>query len=75
MAMKRAICTGPSCNAEIIWADTEGGKRIPLDARAPVYVATSDGDGKVYAKRLQGGMVSHFATCRDADRFSRKNKP
>lgn len=75
MALKRGICGGPNCNAEVIWAETEGGKRIPLDARAPVYVATTGSNGKVIAKRLEGGMVSHFATCRDADRFSGRNKP
>lgn len=58
---KAKPCRGPTCTAVLYWIETERGRRMPVDCavdggRAPT--ATEAGQG-----------VSHFATCRDADRF------
>lgn len=37
-----------SCNAEIIWARTERGSKMPLDAE-PVELPVTSGDGKARA--------------------------
>lgn len=64
-----AICRG--CGAEIVWGVTPNGKRIPLDPRPPVYyTGTLRGDGGVNCERDREAMVSHFATCPQANRFS-----
>jgi hypothetical protein len=77
-----------SCTHEIIWAETESGKRIPLDA-APA----SDGNLMLVVERIRGerrliakmwtqalfdeyepaAYVSHFATCPDADKHRRRS--
>ena len=57
-------CKG--CDAEMIWAMTPDGKRIPLDATAPVYFLTAEGT----AIRAVGYYVSHFKTCPRANEFS-----
>lgn len=57
-------CKG--CGADMIWAETPDGKRIPLDAKAPVYFVTADG----VATRAVGYYVSHFKTCPRASDFS-----
>lgn len=60
-----------SCAAEIIWAHTEKGKRIPLDAE-PVEggnIELRDGIATIYGQAIFGTealYVSHFATCPDA---------
>lgn len=63
-----------SCGAPIVWAITEAGKRVPLDAK-PIRIAivARDNDGaeildngaRVIA-RGENGYVSHFATCPNA---------
>ena len=71
-----SACKG--CGNPIVWGETEEGKKIPLDPRAPVYVET-DPDTQtqpIPVTRSRIAMVSHFATCPDANRFSgRKKKP
>lgn len=68
-----------SCDAEIVWALTERGKRMPLDAE-PVadgnlylepVARPGDDPYRVRAARegdpAQHRRVSHFATCPNAD--------
>lgn len=61
-----------SCNAEIIWAVTEAGRRIPLDAE-PVksdelrgLFVLYDGPERV-ARTVPPVYRTHFATCPNAD--------
>lgn len=60
-------CRG--CNKKLIWAAMDG-KRIPLDASAPVYVRLGDGS----FARHSDAYVSHFSTCPNADQFSSAKK-
>ena len=53
-----------SCNAEIVWFSTKGGKLIPVDAET--YHGETKYDSTVHR--------SHFATCPNADQH-RKVKP
>jgi hypothetical protein len=65
-----------SCNAEIIWARTESGKAMPLDAEP-----TEDGNVKIVGGfAVVGGLqlldpgpryTSHFATCPNAAQHRR----
>jgi len=62
-----------SCKAEIIWAATESGRAMPLDAKP---------EKRFVLMEIQGGgadeavavdtYVSHFATCPEADKFRKK---
>ena len=72
-----------SCGAEILWAETVNGKRIPLDAEPaerpqgvfklierpgnPTPLATSAATEPVY--------LSHFVTCPNADEWRRPRDP
>jgi hypothetical protein len=63
-----------SCGAEIIWATTEIGNTIPLDAEpterpAGLFRLIEDGFGGHRAISAAGGLfhITHFATCPDAD--------
>lgn len=68
-----------SCDAQIVWAVTDSGKRMPVDA-APVV----DGrlrllhiDGQVRVRYVQDHVVvdryrAHFATCPDAQSWRRR---
>lgn len=69
-----------SCGAKIIWAETEGGSRVPLDAK-PLkrYVLKEIETGigetdivEVPVVELRSTYVSHFVTCPDADKFRKK---
>ncbi len=70
------------CGFEIVFAQLESGKLIPLDAKAPIYmVRIVEGEPSrfgqpVYRADRMGDsfMVSHFSTCRLANKFSNKNK-
>jgi hypothetical protein len=59
-----AICK--SCNAEIAWVKSAGGKMMPVDKNR-VTVITPEGN-------LITGGLSHFATCPNAAQH-RKPKP
>lgn len=70
-------CRG--CGKEIIWGVNLEGKKIPLDPAPPVYVSmgnTGITNGMVVT-RDPDAMVSHFATCPEANEFSgsKKAKP
>lgn len=59
-----------SCQAEIIWAQTSGGKKIPLDAQPVVarggFRLAEDRRGQTVALNVGTVYVSHFATCPNA---------
>lgn len=69
-------CKG--CGKKIIWARGLNGKWQPLDAVAPCFRLIGGLDilttGEVTCERATDTLVSHFATCPDANRFSRKGK-
>lgn len=58
-----------SCGAEILWAVTENGKRIPLDADPSIvktpgaFELRGDDPPLAIAARSRRVFVSHFATC------------
>jgi hypothetical protein len=72
-----------SCGSEIIWAKTENGKAMPLDA-APVDPTKVDGTcllidgvarfGAIDAPTREPRYVSHFATCPNAAKHRRKRQ-
>lgn len=59
-----------SCGKKMHWGTTPEGKKIPLDAVAPVYHLAEDGT----AHRLHDAHVTHFATCPSASQHSKKKK-
>lgn len=68
-----------SCGAEIIWAVTELGKRMPLDAEPAerptgLFRIQREEDGAVRAFSVSGQPVylSHFATCPHADQHRKE---
>lgn len=74
-------CRG--CGKSIIWATTDGGKRIPLDARnVPVYRIAVDSrgvyavgsDGAPLVERVHDVYLSHFITCPNREQFSASNR-
>lgn len=75
--MSVSRCRG--CGKEILWAETNHGKKIPLDPKAPVFSVVSD-NGKLIAVIPSGGLigerfyVSHFSTCIYANDFSASRK-
>ena len=65
--MDTSNCKG--CHKKMIWATTPEGKKIPLDAKAPVYLVEQDGEGTYRAIRQEDTFVTHFATCPKANDF------
>ena len=67
------------CGRPIVWvtafnADSKP-VRVPLDMTKPVYRLTDVGnDGTVTAERVEGGGVTHFATCAKVGDLKRKDK-
>lgn len=63
-----------SCKASILWAESEAGKRVPVEKKEGGNLVL-DGDlfGKTetpiarYVGDGKGTHVAHFATCPDAD--------
>lgn len=67
------------CGRIIVWGKTPSGQNIPLDPKAPVYrfiAGRPDGgpDDDMTVDRAMNCMVSHFATCPQANQFSASNK-
>lgn len=68
-----------SCGRQIVWAETSHGKKVPLDPKALVFSVMND-KGKLIAVKPSGGpigeqfMVSHFATCPDANKWSGQHR-
>lgn len=66
-------CTGPNCKRKIVWGLNEHGRKVPLDAVAPVYkVIRVDADGQAIVRREERAFVSHFNTCKDVSLFSKR---
>jgi hypothetical protein len=74
-----------SCGAEISWAETINGKRIPLDRRTRsdgnLVRAGEDSDGTLVVRTLRQDedpgpltlrWVAHFATCPDRKEHRRR---
>lgn len=76
-----------SCGAEIIWVETENGKKMPCNSDPVTYWKNAKGkativtpNGEVCKADLEGdinkatgyGYISHFATCPQADKHRRK---
>jgi len=82
--MKTSQCKG--CGEPIVWAVLDStGKPIPLDPRPPVYRVYVDAQGCTRCYRdtpnvdpdcevEANAMVSHFATCPNANDFSASKK-
>lgn len=76
--MSEEKCKG--CGKTIIWGMTEDGKKIPLDPAPPVYTLSGFASpvdsrySEVARAKRTDFMVSHFATCPQADRFSANKK-
>jgi hypothetical protein len=76
---EEGICKG--CGKRVLWVvNRDTGKRVPLDPAPPTYVSLGAGGMHVGMDPAPTGwfrsdaMVSHFATCPDASRFSGRNK-
>lgn len=66
--MTEQPCKG--CGKAIVWAKSDTGATIPLDPQAPVYTLNEDGT----CARNKDAMVTHFATCPNANQFSKGGK-
>ena len=65
-------CRG--CGAEITWAFTTNGKRIPLNEPSePRFILRFAPDGQPQAIGM-ATFISHFATCPKADEFRHKDE-
>ena len=60
---ERRITRCRSCNAKIIWFETDAGKKMPVDADT-----VEADDDELDLER----HVSHFATCRDAGKWRKQ---
>lgn len=60
------------CGKPVIWARTERGKLMPLDATAQCF-EIEEKDGELYCRRVENTHVTHFATCPKASDFSGKS--
>lgn len=69
----RVPCKSAECGKPVVFARDPDGKPIVLDPRPPVYLVVTDARG-THCKRMHDAMVSHFATCKRANDFS-KSKP
>lgn len=65
-----------ACGRKLAFGRTPEGKLIPLDLVSPVYQVLHDfGSDGIEVERLPAAYVSHFATCPEAGRFSKRNRP
>lgn len=69
------MTTCRSCGREVVWKTTQHGKKVPLDPKALVFSVVGD----IAVKPTPGVtgetfMVSHFATCPDANQWSGKGR-
>jgi len=63
-----SACRG--CGKKIIWGRDDKGSLIPLDPRPPTYtLVIHENEPRVTRSRA---YVSHFATCPNANEFSRR---
>lgn len=63
-----------SCGAEIVWAVTENGRRMPLSKASEQrrFVVDKLGDGTDMARSTLT-YVSHFSDCPNADQHRRRD--
>lgn len=62
-----------SCHRPVVFAIDDEGKNQILDPRPPIYDVTLSEDKRtVLALRNMIAMVSHFTTCNDPGRFSKR---
>jgi len=67
-------CKG--CGKPMVMARQSDGKWIPLDPKPAVYRVVERADGGAWCERDTDCMVTHYATCPHASKFSkRKKKP
>lgn len=66
---ERGTCR--SCNAPVLWVETESGKRMPLDAEPERRFVLEAGTSPMRA-RLRNTYVSHFSTCPQAERWRKE---
>ena len=59
-----------SCGAEILWVETQNGKRMPLDFTPERRFVIDPSNGML--AKLRNTYVSHFATCPNADQHRRE---
>jgi hypothetical protein len=57
-----------SCNARVLWVETESGKKMPLDTEPERRFVVESGASPMKA-RLRNTYVSHFSTCKDAGKW------
>jgi len=59
-----------SCNAHVLWVETESGKRMPLNFEPERRFVIEAGDGMKAKQR--NTYTSHFATCPHAGRWRKE---
>jgi hypothetical protein len=59
-----------ACRAPVVFAESDRGAKLPLDAAAAVYLVER-AEGELRARRTHVALVTHFATCPEAARFSK----
>lgn len=59
-----------TCGAEIIWATSERGRPMPLDAKPEKRILLEQ-NGKATIARVVDTYVSHFVTCPQRDEHRR----
>lgn len=62
-------CRG--CSAPIVWAETEQGKRMPLDATPLKRAVRVPSDRGEMVVRIEDTWTPHWATCPVASSFKR----
>ena len=59
----------------MVWGVTPDGTKIPLDPRSPVYRLTGVFHGDTAeVRRDASALVTHFATCSQASKFSKRGR-
>lgn len=56
-----------SCGAPMIWTDTEGGRRMPVDAKPTKGIVLGFGGRATPSAKVVDVYTSHFATCPNAN--------
>lgn len=76
MALKpgQVRCKDPNCSVPIMWGITKSGIKVPLDSRATVYRVIKQNMDYAEVEKVEGFYVTHFATCKNPDKFSSSNK-
>lgn len=70
--MSAKPCRG--CGKPVVFAKDTDGKWQVLDAHAPIWIQIKSKDSTPRVMREPKAMVSHFATCANANDFSASRK-